>query len=181
MKSAGETVASKLDALHDRFYERLLPIARKLCKGAPGLDPKDLVQETLVRFLEHYEESQPEWGDTPPEAWLISVMTRCFVDQVRKSMSRKKAEDDPTITRYSLSQSEALPTYERITPERFARAVEQLPAKQRMTYLLRSQGLSNQEIALELGVSANVVGKRLSDARQRLRELLQPYVNEGIH
>lgn len=180
MTNAGETVASKLAALHDRYYERLLPIARKLCKGAPGIDPGDLVQESLMRYLEHFEGARSERGDEPVEGWLIAVLTRCFIDQVRKAMSRKKAEDDPTITRYTLGQGEALPTYERITPERFARAVELLPAKQRVTFLLRSQGLGNQEIALRLGVSANVVGKRLSDARQRLRELLQPYVDEGI-
>jgi RNA polymerase sigma-70 factor (ECF subfamily) len=96
-------------------------------------------------------------------------------------MGRKKAEDDPTITRWTLAQGGGSDTYERISRERFEWAIEKLPRQQRLTFLLRSQGLRNQEIARQLGVSPGTVAKRLFDARQNLGELLKPYLDEGTH
>jgi RNA polymerase sigma-70 factor, ECF subfamily len=179
MTKTGKSVASKLDELHARYSEQLRPLARKLCQGmASAIDPNELVQEALLRFHERFE----ALGDAErAEGWLVSVMTRYFYDQLRKVMSRQKAEDDPTITRWTFVQEDVPSTYERITPERFKWAIEKLPEQQRITYLLHCQGLGNQDIASKLGISVGAVGKRLFDARKNLRGLLQPYVEEGIH
>jgi len=182
MTSAGETVASNFDEWHERYYGRLMPTAEKLCRGAVGIDPKDLVQETLLRFIEHYDAAPSEPKDGPAEGWLIKVMTHHFYDLIRGAMGRKKAEGDPTITRWTLAQQGSSgATYERITEERFDWAIGKLPRQQRLTFLLRAEGLRNQEIALRLGISPGTVAKRLFDARQRLSELLKPYVDEGTH
>ncbi|HZH14546.1 MAG TPA: sigma-70 family RNA polymerase sigma factor [Archangium sp.] len=181
MTSAGEIVASNFEEWHDRYYGLLLPIAERLCRGAVGIDPKDLVQETLLRFIEHFEGALGARDAEPADGWLIAVMNRHFCDLIRGAMGRKKAEDDPTITRWTLGQEAATSTFERITQERFDWAIEKLPRQQRLTFLLRSQGLRNQQIASKLGVSSGTVAKRLFDARQKLGELLKPYVDEGTH
>ncbi|NNC15640.1 RNA polymerase sigma factor [Corallococcus exiguus] len=181
MTNAGERVALNYDHWQDKYYQLLMPIAERLCRGAKGLDPKDLVQETLLRFIKHVAGSLNDQGDESMDGWLIAVMNRHFVDLQRSAMGRKRAEDDPTITRWTLGQGESTSTYERITSERFDRAVDQLPQLQRVTFLLHVQGLGNQEIARRLGVKPNAVAKRLFDARQRLNELLLPYVDEGTH
>lgn len=181
MTSAGEIVASNFEEWHDRYYGLLSPIAEKLCRGAVGIDPKDLVQETLLRFIEHFDGAMSARDEEPVDGWLISVMSRYFYDLNRGAMGRKKAEDDPTITRWTLAQGAASSTYERVTQERFDWAIQKLPKLQRMTLLLRYGGLRNQQIASKLGVSSGTVAKRLFDARQTLGELLKPYVDEGTH
>ncbi|MFL5345702.1 MAG: RNA polymerase sigma factor [Hyalangium sp.] len=181
MTSAGEIVASNFEDWHERYYELLLHIAKRLCRGAVGIDPEDLVQETLLRFIEHFDGALGAQDDAPVDGWLISVMNNRFYDLLRGAMGRKKAEDDPTITRWTLSQGAGSATYERITQERFDWAIEKLPRLQRLTFLLRSQGLGNREIASKLGVSPGRVAKRLFDARQKLGELLKPYLDEGTH
>ncbi|MFP2925391.1 RNA polymerase sigma factor [Pyxidicoccus sp. 3LG] len=181
MTSAGENVASNFEEWHARYYGLLLPIAERLCRGAVGLDPKDLVQETLLRFIEHFDGALGAHDDEPADGWLIAVMNRYFCDLIRGAMGRKKAEHDPTITRWTLAQGATSSTFERISQERFDWAIEKLPMQQRRTFLLRSQGLRNQEIARKLGVSSGTVAKRLFDARQKLGELLKPYVDEGTH
>jgi RNA polymerase sigma-70 factor (ECF subfamily) len=181
MTKAGEIVASKLEELHARYYKLLFHFARKLCKGARGIDPRDLVQETLVRFIDRPEGSLERGDGKPVDGWLIAVLTRYFYDQLRKVMSRQKAEDDPTITNWTLGQGDVPPTFERISPERFKWAIEQLPMKQRITILLKCDGLRNQDIANKLGVSEGVVATRLLNARRKLYELLKPYVDEELH
>jgi len=174
-----KSVAGNLQALQEHWYEWLLPIAKRICRGAPEIDHKDLVHEAVVRFLEKYQPlEQP--GTVTLDAWLISVMAHFFYDECKKSRTRQKSEEDPTVTRWTLSQNAVPPTYERITRERFDQAIAQLPEQQRLTFLLRSEGLRNQEIALKLRISVNVVAKRLFDARKNLRDLLQRYVDEEM-
>ena len=160
--------------------ELLSPYAKKLCKGAPWVDFRELVQETFLRFIESYDSSPGEF-DARAKNRLISIMTNHFYDLLRGTMVRKKAQDDPTITRWTLAQNEEPRLYERISQERFNWAVDQLPTQQRLTILLRSQRLGNKEIARQLGVTPNIVAKRVYDACRNLEKLLKPYLDEGKH
>jgi len=181
MTSAGEIVASNFEEWHARCKKLLLPIAQRLCRGAMGIDAQDLVQETFLRFIERFGGALGELDDARADGWLIRVMNNHFYDLLRGVMGRKKAEDDPTITRWTLGQGADSNTYERISQERFDWAIDKLPRQQRLTFLLRAEGLGNKEIARELGVTPNAVAKRLFDARQKLDELLKPYLDEGTH
>lgn len=181
MTSAGETVASKFEEWHEKCDTLLLPFAKRLCRGASGIEPQDLVQETFLRFIEHFGNALGELDDARADSWLIRVMTNHFYDLLRGAMGRKKAEDDPAITRWTLAQEAEPDTYERITQERFDWAIEKLPRQQRLTFLLRAQGLDNKAIARELGISPNAVAVRLFYARQKLDALLKPYLDEGTH
>lgn len=174
-------MASKLNELHAKYYEKLLRTARKLCQGAKWMDPTELVQEALLRLIERFGDSPDDTAARPLIGWLIAVMARYSFDQRRRLKSSQEAKDDPTLTQWTLGQGDGSPTYESITPERFDWAIQKLPEQQRRTFLLRADGLRNQEIARKLGLSVNTVAKRLFDARKKLRELLQPYVGEGIH
>lgn len=176
-------MATKLEEFHAEYYGLLIGLARRLCQTARWIDPGDLVQHALLRLVERGKkdphEAETEDGETMN--WLIKVMNNCFFDQLRSETSRQKAKDDPTITRYAHSDDDTPPTYERVSHDRFEWAIRRLPAKQRDTFLLRSQGLDNQEIARKLGISPGAVAQRLTNARHTLRKLLQPYVEQGIH
>ena len=181
MTSAGEIVASKFEEWHEKCDKLLLPMAERLCRSAPGIDAQDLVQETFLRFIERFGSALGELDAARADGWLIRVMTNHFYDLLRGTMGRKKAEDDPTITRWTLAQGADQATYERISQERFDWAIDKLPRQQRLTILLRAQGLGNKEIARRLGVTPNAVAKRVFDACQRLDKLLTPYLDEGTH
>ena len=181
MTSAGEIVASQFEEWHAKCDKLLLPVAKRLCRGAGGIDPQDLVQETFLRFIERFGSALSELDEVRARGWLIRVMTNYFYDLLRGDMGRKKAEDDPTITRWTLAQEADPGTYERISQERFDWAVEKLPRQQRLSFLLRAEGLGNKEIARRLGVTPNTVATRLFYARQKLDELLKPYLDEGTH
>lgn len=180
MTSAGETVASNFEEWHQKCNELLLPRARILCKGAPWVDPRDLVQETFLRFIEGYGSSLGEL-DGKAKGRLIRILVNHYCDLHRGTMGRKKAQDDPTLTRWTLAQNEEPSLYERISPERFDWAVDQLPTQQRLTLLLRSKRLGNKEIARQLGVTPSTVAKRVYDACRNLEKLLKPYLDEGKH
>jgi DNA-directed RNA polymerase specialized sigma24 family protein len=49
MTKTGNSVTGKLEVLHGRYAKRLLPLAKKLCRAAPELDPDDLLQEAFLR------------------------------------------------------------------------------------------------------------------------------------
>ena len=174
-------MGSDFDELDARYRKRLLGHARMLSQGAPWLDLDDLVQETLVRYLEHVQKGLHDATRGDAMGWLLKVMKDRFIDLWRRETSQRKAEDDPTITRYTLTNDDVPATYERITPERFDWAIEKLPENQRLTLLLKAKGLENKEIAHRLGINPGAVAQRLFNARRTLHQILQPYTEEGIH
>jgi RNA polymerase sigma-70 factor (ECF subfamily) len=69
-------------------------------------------------------------------------------------------------------------TLHRELEDRVAEAMERLPFDQRTVFVLRtSEGLSYQEISEQLNVSVGTVMSRLSRAREKLRDLLKPYLD----
>lgn len=91
------------------------------------MEPEDLVQETLMRFM---DQTAKGLFDNPGDnlmGWLIKVMTRHFYDLCRSATSRRNAETDPTITRWTFTSDDVPATYERITQEQFDRAVRSCP------------------------------------------------------
>jgi RNA polymerase sigma-70 factor, ECF subfamily len=60
-------------------------------------------------------------------------------------------------------------------------AVDSLGERQRMAVMLsRFEHMSYQDIAQTMGLSIQAVKSLLSRARENLRQILEPYVQEGI-
>lgn len=146
----------------------LKQIAARLAR--PGLDPDDLVQDVLAKFLATF-------GDKPVSSerisvWLHRALMNLILSQSRKMSIRRRALEDPT---FSESQAltkpldEPLSTFELISDEDLELALESLSEKQRRVFELRHSGESYAEIAKKLGIPPGVVGKRLFDARKHLR------------
>jgi RNA polymerase sigma-70 factor (ECF subfamily) len=61
--------------------------------------------------------------------------------------------------------------------EQIAGAMAELPFEQRLVFLMKtSEEMSYQEISESLDISPGTVMSRLSRARSKLKELLQPYM-----
>lgn len=63
--------------------------ARSLCKGA--LDADDLVQETLLRAIEHADKYR---AGTHMRAWLFTIMRNRFYTNIRKAARERTGDAD---------------------------------------------------------------------------------------
>jgi len=144
-------------------------------------DARDLVQDTMMRFLATFRDGQP-----PPEPrcarWLMKTLTRLLISDWRKQAVRKRAMADPALRLVPPLPAAQEPdppatsmnaVMERMTGEDFKAAVNSLSPKLRATYELHVLGFSHAEIATHLGLSDSALRKRLHDARKHLRARLQ--------
>lgn len=156
---------------------RLMGQAMNLCGGNPT-DAEDLVQETILRFIQQFGDKE----DLPPaptgEAWLVRTLFNLFIGQCRRLRAREKGARDPALSMEAREAAPA-PAYDAITSEQFSEALGTLKPKIRETFELRAAGLKYEEIADRLGIPVGTVKKRLHDARKRLREYLQTFLTPG--
>jgi RNA polymerase sigma-70 factor (ECF subfamily) len=155
----------------------LLKIARRLC-GTSGVDPEDLVQETLERALTHFDRLE-EKAVEAREAWLGATLTNRFLDHCRRRKTEARAqvslgavqEQDTSI------EGASREAWEQVPDTAFRDAIERLDTKHRAAYVLHAQGHKYQAISRELGVPMGTVATWLYQARNRLKQMLLPIVS----
>jgi RNA polymerase sigma factor (sigma-70 family) len=82
--------ADRLAALFDAHYDRLYRLARRL---APSIDDAlDWVQETFLKAARSAR--AVPIGHSNEEAWLVRMLTNIRRDQWRKSVVRKRHDQD---------------------------------------------------------------------------------------
>ena len=150
----------------------LLQFARKLCHRS-GLEPEDLVQETLERAFQDFSKlgstnDGVRWG------WLSTTLHNRFLD-----LCRRRRTEMLGLPVLRVIQPEAVSPEDEFqglwasfSPEQFRAAVAHLEPKLRDVYELRATGLRYREIASRLDIPVGTVGAWLSEARQALRQLL---------
>ncbi len=156
-----------------QHYPILLATARRLCRTS--FDANDLVQDTFERAWKNFDRLRP---GTNARAWLLTILTNLFVDQLRrvKREPRRESIDDlPLAAPDTAPEPEPLKSWEAVTPAELHQAITQLSEKLRVVYRMHCiEGADYAFIAEELGIPKNTVGTRLLSARQKLRELLAP-------
>jgi RNA polymerase sigma factor (sigma-70 family) len=158
----------------------LLNKAFAICRDRT--DAEDLVQEATLRFLKSFARVRSMPSENLLEAWLITTMTNCFFDQCRKRRVEKQGAEDPALENMTVAQQADLkPLYDSISDEDFSAVMKKLSPTLRATFELRTAGLRYHEIAQAQGIPIGLVGKRLSDARRKLLEMLLPIVGSGDH
>ncbi|HLL52560.1 MAG TPA: RNA polymerase sigma factor [Myxococcaceae bacterium] len=173
-------MVSTLDAFISRIRPWLLIQARKLCRNHS--DAEDLVQEGCLRFLNAFAQLERLPPENECEAWLITTMTNCFYDQCRKREVEKRRQADPALEEVSVGQrANPKSPYDQITDKAFADAVKQLSPGLRSTFELFAAGKRYREIAQRQGLTVGAVGKRLSDARSKLKEIFSATFQQGEH
>ena len=166
--------------LRDR-RQWLLRRALGLCRTSS--DAEDLVQETFMRFLAAFQPARALPDEAVCASWLISTMTNCFYDQLRRRRTQERGAQDPTLMPAGAVPAEApapLP-FDRLTDEQMSSAIQRLTPRVRGTLELHVRGRKYREIAEELGIPPGTVAKRLHLARAKLRTLLEPLMQGGEH
>jgi RNA polymerase sigma factor (sigma-70 family) len=178
--TARRTVDPQLELFILGIRPWLLNRAFNLCRDRA--DAEDLVQEATLRFLKSFSGVRSVPAENLLEAWLITTMTHCFFDQCRKRRVEKLGAVDPAMENMVVAQqSDPKPLYDTISDGDFSAVMKKLSPTLRATFELRAAGLRYHEIAKAQGIPIGLVGKRLSDARRKMLEMLLPIIGAGDH
>jgi RNA polymerase sigma factor (sigma-70 family) len=152
---------------------RLLARARNLCRNAD--DAEDLVQETVFRFLLHQKAKAEPPDPRSCEAWMMTTLAHLFFGQCRKRKVQEAGAKEPSLNNELVPPPDlsAEPAYDALTSGEISEALHMLSPKLRETFEMHASGKKYHEIARFFGIPVGTVGKRLADARAKLRELLK--------
>ncbi len=142
-------------------------------------DADDVIQETFIKAytkLDTYDESYPFYP------WLYRIAVNTALNyQKKKARTRAFSLDDLDGNNHQLDLAESpQQTFQAEGGELLSKlkeALGKIPAEQRVVFLLRvREELSYQEISDALQISIGTVMSRLSRARDKLRLLLNGYL-----
>lgn len=136
----------------------------------------DLVQETFLRLFQKIGTYRP---GRPFEAWLLSIARHLCIDHYRRNAPRRRELDDratveeldvPDASRDGGEKSRDL-------TDIIARCVDRLAERQRTIFIMRHYDqLTNEDIAVALGISLGTVKSLHFKAIRNLRALMGPYL-----
>lgn len=157
----------RLAELTREHQDFLRALARKLCRS--HFDPEDLVQDVLLKMVDHFDRLPPGVNHA---AWMARVMRNLFIDRVRaRAAQPQPVELDPAQP--APPDPDAPAWWDPLTADDIRAALPQLPPELRDAFeRFAFQRQSYREIAAALGVPVATVGTRVLRARRRLRALL---------
>lgn len=169
---AGDLAA--LDGVTRCYGERLLAVGRRHCRTEE--DAHDAVQDALLSAGKHLVDFR---GDGSLEGWLVRMVARAC------GRMRRGRKNDP-----ALHDPEAVPVDASADPEaevarsRLAGALGEAlltlsPQDRAIVLLAEAEGWTGPQIAEATGLTAGAVRVRLTRARQRLRERLDPALRDA--
>ena len=124
-------------------------------------DLEDIVQDTFVRAAERLDSLRDRAQVRP---WLVTIAVR--LAQSRMTRRRRRHWLRMQITRAAPTVSDPR---DRAPADELASALEQVPAKLRVPWILaRVEGLKLEEVATSCGVSLATIKRRIADAQVRL-------------
>ena len=164
-------------------YKRLVyRVAVQITKNHE--DANDVMQDT---FLKVYESIHSFRKDAAFETWLYRIVVNHATNLVKHRERRRESpfsaasemEIDPDLRRtVDLANNPQLNAERKERQRWVTQAVNRLPLKQRTVVILHEfEGLTHSEIASILNCSEGTVRSRLHYAKQKLKDLLKPYMD----
>ena len=170
-KKAAAGDMSAFEELVDRHRMAVYRLARSITGNHHDAD--DAAQETFLRVYRALGSYDP---DRPFKPWLKRIAYNTSLNTIRASKSRSRGfvnGDLPDVADQSPRQPERMEAKQ--SAANVDRAVQTLPSELRATLLLRAvEGMSYKDIATAMGVKIGTVMSRLSRARERVLDVLEP-------
>ncbi|MFN4286840.1 MAG: RNA polymerase sigma factor [Lacibacter sp.] len=146
-------------------------------------DAEELTQDV---FVQAYRSVGGFKGDAKLSTWLYRIATRKALDHLRRQKAKKRLAwlyrepiESEAATEIPVFHHPGVVLEQKEQAALLFRLMKHLPEKQRVAFTLhQTEGLSAQEIAPILGVSAGAAESLLFRARNRLRELLKERENK---
>lgn len=178
----------QLRAGDDRAYEllvrtyggRLLAVARTFLRNED--DARDAVQDAFISAFKAIPRFQ---GDAQLGTWLHRIVVNAALMKLRRRRRKPEESIEPLLPTFlddghhAVDQAEWAAQADKLLESKQSAlmvraAIAQLPEGHRTVLILRDiEERSTEEVALELGVTANAVKIRLHRARQALGTLLR--------
>ena len=153
--------------------ERVIQMVYRMCGDAEIA--QDMAQETFIRAWIHLPNYRPH---SPFRNWLYRIANNATLDLLRRERETVDVESLP-LPAPGEGIEALLEAHNRSSIIR--EAVLNLPPASRCVLVLREyEDFSYREIAETLGIPIGTVMSRLSYARKRLSETLEPYLKEAI-
>jgi RNA polymerase sigma-70 factor (ECF subfamily) len=128
----------------------------------------DVAQDVFMRLWE----KRFSLNGFPIKPLLCKMANDCFVNDYRKNLRRMSFEQSVAPDEDSVYTPEDELSFSELTAA-YAKALEQLPKKQRMIFLMsREDGMKYAEISDRLRISVKAVEKNVSAALRFLRKKL---------
>jgi RNA polymerase sigma-70 factor (ECF subfamily) len=138
-------------------------------------DALDAVQDGFIKALTNLDGFQ---GRSTLKTWLLRIVSNAALDLGRQRGRRENvfhsdSTKAPELEPLAAPENPGRELERSDLREILQKALSQLPAAQRQTFVLHVDGdLSYREVAEVLGISIGTVMSRLFYARQKLRSLL---------
>jgi RNA polymerase sigma-70 factor (ECF subfamily) len=168
---AGDTRA--LATLYDRYSAMVYTLALKMLSNAA--EAEDLTQDVFVNFWQR-QQYNPDRGSVG--SYLATYTRSRAIDRLRVSSGRATIlQRFQRITEASGKSSSPLDHATLVEQRQHLRtALDQLPpAEREVLEIAYFQGLSQSEIAAQMGIPLGTVKSRCRQGLLRLRTLLQPH------
>jgi RNA polymerase sigma-70 factor, ECF subfamily len=157
--------AAFLAELFDRHARSVLAICRGLLRD--HAEAEDAAQQT---FFSAYRSLLSGAGPRDPAAWLATIARNECRTRIRERMRAPLGLPEPPVE----ESDPAVETIRRADVRSLRLALAELPTNQQRAFMLREfGGLSYDELAAALGVSAGAAESLLFRARRRLRGSLR--------
>lgn len=157
-----------LDGLVASHYRSVYEVTYRIL-GEPEA-AADATQDTFVKAVRALATFR---GEASLRTWLLRIAANTARSAGRKTTSRREVAFDAGLGQHAGRSDPEGEAVARTEAERAARALEQLPEKQRLAVSLRIyQDLSHREIAEVLGSSEGAARVNYHLGIKRLRELL---------
>lgn len=169
--SGGRSATERFEALVGRHYDLLYRTAYRFTRSVH--DAEDLVQEVCVRAYPRLDELERL---DQPHSWLLCVMRRLFIDQLRRfdrsHVDSIESHDEAGFASQTPGPSEE--TEAALRARRLDRAWQRLDRDQRSLLTLHDvEGYTLAELMEMTGLKEGTLKSRLHRARARLGKLLQ--------
>jgi RNA polymerase sigma-70 factor, ECF subfamily len=189
MLQVREGNAAAFEELVLRYQHRLLTILEHLVGNREQAE--DLAQEVFLRVFRARDRYEPE---AKFSTWLFTIANN-VASNSRRSYARRKEVGVPerhngndssplALDQLAKAASGFMPTRaldKAEQAEMVREAVKSLSGRQRMALLLsKFEGMSYQDIAQTMDLSVQAIKSLLSRARVNLKEILTPYIEQGI-
>ena len=171
-------------ALVRGFQGRVVSLAYRYLGSAA--DAEDLAQEVFLRVYRAKETYEPSARFS---TWIYRITANASLNFLRGRKARRKvtgempgADADGSSAEFEDESAEA--PGERLEKDELARVlrriVDELPERQRLAILLNKyEGLSYEDVAASMDLTATAVKSLLTRARVNIKEKLEPYLNGG--
>lgn len=180
--------AAAFNELVARYQARLLTVLEHLVNNREQAE--DLAQEVFLRVFRARERYEP---GARFSTWLFTIANNVALNSQRSKSRRREvgvpermgSDSTPMqLDQMALAASGQMPAraLDKAEAAEVVRlALESLNPRQRMALLLsKFEGMSYQDIAASMDMTAQAVKSLLSRARENLRVILSPYVESGI-